>query len=81
MWLCYAETLDALLHLDGRVTANHNKVVLSDLYPSMKYFYPDYSGLLLDVSHSIWLNEHMLKIPLHHHHQNTIDGIFLYVSL
>lgn len=60
LWLCYAETLDALLHLDGRVTANHNKVVLSDLYPSMKYFYPDYSGLLLDVSHSIWLNEHML---------------------
>ena len=35
--------------LEGRVTANQYKVVLSDhLYPMMKHFYPDGSGLFQD---------------------------------
>ncbi len=41
--------LGPLILLAGRVTANQYKVVLSDrLYPVMKHFYPDESGLLQD---------------------------------
>ncbi len=41
--------LGPLVPLEGRVTANQYKVVLSDhLYPMMKYFYPDGSGLFQD---------------------------------
>ncbi len=37
------------VHLKGRVTANQYKVVLSDhLYPMMKHFYLDGSGLFQD---------------------------------
>jgi len=48
-WLCYAfcwHGLGPLVPLERRVTANQYKVVLSDhLYPMMKHFYPDGSGL------------------------------------
>ncbi len=41
--------LGPLVPLEGRVTANQYKVVLSDhLYPMMKHFYPDGSGLFQD---------------------------------
>ena len=41
--------LGPLVLLKGRVTANQYKVVLSDhLYPMMKHFYPDGSGLFQD---------------------------------
>ncbi len=43
--------LGSLVPLEGRVTANQYKVVLSDhLYPMMKHFYPDGSGLFQDDS-------------------------------
>ncbi len=51
-WFCYAVWafclygLGPLVPLEGRVTADQYKVVLSDhLYPVMKHFYPDGSGL------------------------------------
>ncbi len=41
--------LGSLVPLEGRVTADQYKVVLSDhLYPVMKHFYPDGSGLFKD---------------------------------
>ncbi len=41
--------LGPLVPLEGRATANQYKVVLSDhLYPMMKHFYPDGSGLFQD---------------------------------
>lgn len=41
--------LGQLVPLQGRVTANQYKVISSDhLYPMIKYFYPDGSGLLQD---------------------------------
>ena len=59
-WLCYAvggillHGLGPLVPLEGRVTANQYKVVLSDhLYPMMKHFYPDGSGLFQDANDPI----------------------------
>ena len=41
--------LGPLVSLEGRVTANQYKVVLSDhLYPIIKHFYADRGGLLKD---------------------------------
>ena len=41
--------LGPLVPLEGRVTANQYKVVLSHhLYPMMRHFYPDESGLFQD---------------------------------
>ena len=46
--------LGPLVPLEGRVTANQYKVVVSDqLYPMMKHFYPDGSGLFQDDNASI----------------------------
>ena len=78
-WLCYAlgvfcwHGLGPLVPLEERVTANQYKVVLNDhLYPMMKHFYPDGSGLFQDDNASIhgaqgvteWFdeyeNDHML---------------------
>ena len=40
------DKLKEKLVLEGRVIANQYKVVLNDpLYPMMKHFYPDWSGL------------------------------------
>lgn len=54
-WLCYSvgtfcwHGLGPLVTLEGRVTANQHKVVLTHhLYPVMKHFYPDGSGLFQD---------------------------------
>ncbi len=49
--LCW-HGLGPLIPLEGRVTANQYEVVLSDhLYPVMKHFYPDASGLFQDDTH------------------------------
>ena len=41
--------LGPLVPLEGKVTVNQYKVVLSDhLYPVMKHFYPDGSGFFQD---------------------------------
>lgn len=57
-WICYAVGAFCTIHLEGRITANQYNVVLSDhLYPMMKHFYPDGSGLPQDDNtpiHSAW---------------------------
>ena len=54
-WICYAVrgivagTVCPILPLEGKVTANEYYNCLTDqLYPMMKHFYPDGSGLFQD---------------------------------
>ncbi len=66
--------LGPLVPLEGRVTSNQYKVVLNDhLYPMMKYFCPDGSGLFQDDNAPIhrargvseWFDEYENSSELH----------------